>query len=61
MWRWTRDAGFQESGGVGQTSYRVWTEAEMDCTIAGYPIGHAYPWIDITVRGNGTSSLSVGQ
>jgi len=51
MWRWTRDAGYQTSGGFGSTSYRVWTEAEMSFTVAGYPIQVSYPWVDITVRG----------
>jgi hypothetical protein len=61
MWQWTRDAGFQENGGVGSTNYRVWTEAEMSLAIAGYPIQVSYPWVDITVRGAGTSTSTSGE
>lgn len=32
----------------------------MRFDVAGYPIQVAYPWVDITVRGDGTSSASSG-
>lgn len=50
-----------ESGGVGKTSYRIWVNGYFKFAVAGYPIQTAYPWIDITVRGNGTSTASSGQ
>lgn len=50
-----------ESGGVGQTYYRIWVNGYFRFAVAGYPIQTAYPWIDITVRGNGTSTATSGQ
>jgi hypothetical protein len=50
-----------EGGGVGQSYYRIWCNGYFRFAVAGYPIQTAYPWIDITVRGNGTSSASSGQ
>ena len=50
-----------EGGGVGQSYYRIWCNGYFRLAIAGYPIQTAYPWIDITVRGNGTSSATSGQ
>jgi len=50
-----------EGGGVGQSYYRIWCNGYFRFAIAGWPIQTAYPWIDITVRGNGTFSATSGQ
>mgnify|MGYP005846602227 CR=1 FL=1 len=62
LWEYMGDAVSPvESGGVGKTYYRIWVNGYFRLAIAGYPIQTAYPWIDITVRGNGTSTASSGQ
>ena len=50
-----------QGGGVSQTYYRIWVNGYFKFAIAGYPIQSNYPWIDITVRGNGTNTASSGQ
>ncbi len=55
FWKFDGHIGNQESGGVGQWSYRAWTQGEFSLCLGGNIgcIQHAYPWIDMTVYGNG--------
>lgn len=48
------------SGGKGSTSYRARTHGHF-CLVEYFScIQNAYPWIDMTVRGNGTWSYTAG-
>lgn len=52
--------GHVHSGGVGQASYRAYSQASF-CQIVGTVCTwYVYPWVDQTVRGTGTSSGSAG-
>jgi hypothetical protein len=46
-------------GGVGQWSFRAYTQADFVLTIV-YPWTHVYPWLDMTVTASGGLSGSGG-
>ena len=57
-WTYNGHIGNTESGGVGQSSYRAWTQGSFDLCLGG-DIGciqSFYPWIDQTVYGTGAYS-----
>lgn len=61
LWDFVDHIGNQESGGVGQWSYRAWTQGHFQLCVE--PWGcyqHSYPWIDMTVYGNGAWSGTGG-
>ena len=60
LWQFMGHIGSSASGGVGQWSYRAWTQGEFRFSLVGYPVQYAYPWVDTTVYGNGTSKGSAG-
>lgn len=60
LWQFIGHMDSVQSGGVGQWSYRAWTQGEFRFSLVGYPVQHAYPWVDMTVYGNGTSKGSSG-
>ncbi|HSO10899.1 MAG TPA: hypothetical protein VLT51_00895 [Anaerolineales bacterium] len=51
--------GHLHSGGVGQTSYRAYSQAHF-CMWVGACVWNVYPWVDQTVRGNGTYTGTAG-
>jgi len=55
FWKFNGHIGNQEQGGEGQWSYRAWTQGEFSLCLGGNIgcIQHVYPWIDMTVYGNG--------
>jgi len=60
LWSFDGHIGNSESGGINQWSYEAWTQGEFKLC-AGGDIGciwHKYPWIDMTVYGDGTHSAS---
>lgn len=60
LWSYDGHIGNSESGGINQSSYEAWTQGEFKLC-AGGDIGciwHKYPWIDMTVYGDGTHSAS---
>lgn len=54
--------GHIHSGGVNQSSYRAYSQASfcMFAPPATACIWYVYPWVDMTVHGNGTVSGSAG-
>ncbi len=61
-WQFVGHIGNLEQGGVGQWSYRAWTQGEFKLCLGG-DIGciqYRYPWIDMTVYGNGANAYSSG-
>jgi len=60
LWQYKGHIGSTQSGGVGSWSYRAWTQGEFTFSLVGYPVQYAYPWVDMTVYGNGTSKGSAG-
>lgn len=55
FWQFAGHIGNSEQGGVGEWSYRAWTQGEFKLCLGG-DIGciqYYYPWIDMTVYGNG--------
>lgn len=59
-WSWKGHIGSSTSGGVGSTFYRAWTQGHF-CLVEYFScVQNAYPWIDMTVRGNGTWSYTAG-
>lgn len=62
FWSFTRHIGNLEQGGVNQSYYRAWTQGEFKFCVSDQGcIQYVYPWIDQTVRGNGTASGNAGQ
>jgi len=55
FWKFNDHIGNQEQGGEGHRSYRAWTQGEFSLCLGGNIgcIQHVYPWIDMTVYGNG--------
>jgi hypothetical protein len=45
-------------GGQGYTYYRAYSQASFNLTVGGIVLQTWYPWIDQTVYGNGTYSVS---
>ncbi len=62
FWRYNGLTSHVHSGGVGQTSYRAYSQASFCEFIPpnGSCIQYLYPWVDQTVRGNGTYSGTAG-
>jgi hypothetical protein len=61
FWQW-RHVGNQTWGGVGQQTYRAWTQGEFKLCITG-DIGcvqYSYPWLDMTAWADGRGTGSVG-
>ncbi|MBI4672820.1 MAG: hypothetical protein HY741_14270 [Chloroflexi bacterium] len=62
FWSFTKHTGNLEQGGVNQSYYRAWTQGEFKfCVSSQGCIQYVYPWIDQTVRGNGTATGKAGQ
>ena len=57
-WAFNGHIGNTESGGVGQSSYRAWTQGSFNLCLGGNIgcIQSQYPWIDQTVYGTGAYS-----
>lgn len=55
FWSFDGHIGNSEQGGVGQWSYRAWTQGAFKLCLGGNIgcIQYKYPWIDQTVYGNG--------
>lgn len=63
FWSFTKHVGNVVQGGANQSYYRAFTQGEFKFCVGG-DLGCAqyiYPWIDMTVRGNGTYSSTAGQ
>ncbi len=62
LWSFDGHIGSSESGGINQWSYRAWTQGKFKLCMGG-DIGciqYKYPWIDMTVYGDGSHSSSSG-
>lgn len=61
FWQW-RHIGSQTWGGVGQQTYRAWTQAEFKlCLVPEVGcVQYAYPWLDMTAWADGRGTGSVG-
>jgi len=53
LWEFVGHIGNVESGGVGYNLYYAWTKGHFRLVINGVPIDHGYPWIEMTVYGDG--------
>jgi hypothetical protein len=61
FWAFAGHTGSTESGGVGSTSYRSWTQGRFNlCMPYVLCAQNKYPWLDITVYGTGSYSGSQG-
>ncbi len=61
LWEFRGHIGNYESGGVGFSSYRAWTQGQFSLCIAQLGcLQHVYPWIDTTVFADGYSRTSWG-
>ena len=60
-WKFTRDVAESQSGGVGTTSYSHYAQGEF-CFFdnSGSCLSYSYPWVNQTVKGNGTYSGTAG-
>lgn len=61
LWQW-KHVGSSESGGVGQTYYKAWTQGEFKFCLGG-DIGciqYVYPWLEQKGYGNGLYEDSWG-
>ncbi len=62
LWSFDGHIGNSESGGINQWSYEAWTQGKFKLCLGG-DIGciqYKYPWIDMTVYGDGSYSSSTG-
>lgn len=61
FWQW-RHVGNQTWGGVGQPSYRAWTQAEFKlCFVPDVGcVQYSYPWLDMTAWADGRGTGSAG-
>ena len=59
-WRFVRDVDESQSGGVGRTSYSHYAQGEFYFFQTYSCLSYSYPWVNQTVRGNGTYSGSAG-
>ena len=60
FWEFKGHTGLTQSGGVGSTSFRSWTQGSFAlCLPQVLCAQFKYPVVDITVRGDGTSSAVV--
>ena len=59
-WSFRGDIQENQSGGVGQTSYSHYAQGDFCFLDVGICLFHSYPWVNQTVRGNGTYSGSAG-
>lgn len=61
FWEFKGHIGNTTSGGTGSTFYRAWTQGSFAlCVPYVLCAQFKYPWLDMTVRGNGTYSYSTG-
>ena len=61
FWQFKGNIGSRESGGNGHTYYEAWTQGEFALCLPYVGCGqYKYPWIDMTVRGNGSWSYTYG-
>ena len=60
-WAFEGHIGRSRSGGAGKWSYSTWTQGHFSFGCAIRCLSHIYPWVRLTVRGNGTWSKSTGQ
>jgi len=59
-WRFVRDLAESQSGGVGQASYSHYAQGEF-CFFQTYScLSYSSPWVNQTVKGNGTYSGTAG-
>lgn len=58
-WEFVGHIGNSESGSVGQWFYRAWTQGHFRLC-GGGTCWNVYPWIDMTVYGDGTWTGNVG-
>ncbi|MEO7838474.1 MAG: hypothetical protein ABIU06_03915 [Anaerolineales bacterium] len=59
-WRFVRHAGESQSGGVGQVSYSHYAQGEFCYIPSANCLSYSYPWVNQTVKGNGTYSGTAG-
>lgn len=60
FWQW-RHIGSETWGGVGQQTYRAWTQAEFKyCVVPDIGCQYVYPWLDMTAWADGRGTGSVG-
>lgn len=59
-WEFKGHVGSSTSGGVGSTYWRSWTQGKFVLCPGGVCVQTKYPWIDMTVRGDGTWSGTAG-
>jgi hypothetical protein len=59
-WEFVGHVADVEQGGVGYNLYRSWTKGHFQMVIGGEPVQHVYPWIDMTVYGDGSWKHSSG-
>ena len=62
LWRYNGLIAHSHSGGAGQTSFRAYSQASF-CNflpVTGACMQYVYPWVDQTVRGNGTYTGNAG-
>ena len=60
-WKFEAHVGRTRNGGAGQWSYSTWTQGHFSFGCSIQCLSHSYPWVRLTVRGNGTWSKSTGQ
>jgi hypothetical protein len=60
-WKFEGHVGRTRSGGAGQWSYSTWTQGHFSFGCSIQCLSHSYPWVRLTVRGNGTWTKSTGQ
>lgn len=60
FWSFEGHIGNTESGGVGQSYYQAWTQGKFVLNIGGWVVQTQYPWIDMTVYGNGNYTWTSG-
>lgn len=61
FWSWSH-IGDQTWGGLGQLSYRTWTQGEFKLCVTPNVgcVQFSYPWLDMTAWGDGRGTGSVG-
>lgn len=62
-WQFNGHIANTTSGGAGKANYRAFTQGSFSLCIGWQSIGclqHKYPWIDMTVRANGTWNYTGG-
>lgn len=61
FWRFNGHIDSSISGGVGKSSYDVYTQGEFSmCIFNGFCPQYVYPWVEIEAMGDGSSTVSGG-